>query len=259
MLRAALIGALVFCAALSATCARAQEKTQQDKTQQPPVGGVTSPQGSMIFYGAHGDEEACGVRCSDWIAAEGVVQWDTFKRLFAFLDRFGARKAPVVLNVWGEGDLKAAMSLGRIIRQRALDASAGTTAVAGCAKATDVDCFALKRNGQLLDAKIDNTFVECDLVCVLVLAGGVHRSLPADAKVMIGGMDIRNRLAPNVGAESGEGLKNYYDQQLGLYLSQMGVNPQIVAIMDRESKTHRATSLTNNDWLKLGLVTGLAL
>jgi hypothetical protein len=29
--------------------------------------------------------------------------------------------------------------------------------------------------------------------------------------------------------------------------------------MDRDSKTHRATTLTNNDWLKLGLVTGLAL
>jgi hypothetical protein len=258
MLRSGLISALVFCVALSATCARAQEKTQQDPAR-PPVGGVTSPEGSMIFYAAHGGDEACGAHCSDWIAAEGVVQWDTFKRLFAFLDRFGARKAPMVLNVWGGGDIKVAMSLGKITRQRGLDTSAGTTVVAGCVKATDADCFALKRSGQPLDAKIDTTFVECDLVCVLVLAGGVHRSLPADAKVVIGGMDIRNRLAPNVSPGDDKGLHTYYDDQLELYLSQMGVNPGIVRIMERDSKTHRATSLTNNDWLKLGLVTGLAL
>jgi hypothetical protein len=258
MLRTGLISALVFCAALSATCARAQEKTQQDPARQP-VGGVTSPQGSMIFYAAHGGDEACGAHCSDWIAAEGVVQWDTFKRLFAFLDRFGAHKAPVVLNVWGGGDIKVATALGRIIRQRGLDTSAGTTVVAGCAKATDADCFALKRGGEPLDAKIDTTFVECDLVCVLVLAGGVHRSLPADAKVVIGGMDIRNRLAPSVSPEHDKGLHTYYDEQVELYLSQMGVNPQIVSIMERDSKTHKSTTLTNNDWLKLGLVTGLAL
>src|SRR5215472_1500380 len=101
-----LFGALVVCLALVATCARAQEKTQQEPAR-PAVGGVTSPQGAMIFYAAHGGDEACGAHCSDWIAAEGAVQWDTFKRLFAFLDRFGQSKAPVVLNVWGEGDLKA--------------------------------------------------------------------------------------------------------------------------------------------------------
>jgi hypothetical protein len=253
-----LFGAFALCLALFATCARAQEKTQQDAAR-PPVGGVTSPQGAMIFYAAHGGEEACGAHCSDWIAAEGVVQWDTFKRLFAFLDRFGQSKAPVVLNVWGEGDLKAAMSLGKIIRERGLDTSAGTTVVAGCAKAPDADCFALKRSAAPLDARIDPSFVECDLTCVLVLAGGVHRSLPAGASVVIGGMQIRNRAAPNVSPESDKGLHTYYDEQLELYLSQMGVNPQVVAIMDRESKTHRATPLTNNDWLKLGLVTGLAL
>jgi hypothetical protein len=54
-------------------------------------------------------------------------------------------------------------------------------------------------------------------------------------------------------------LRTYFNDQLELYLSQMGVNPQIVSIMDRDSKTHRSTPLSNNDLLKLGLVTGLAL
>ncbi|HUC49613.1 MAG TPA: hypothetical protein VMA30_09535 [Xanthobacteraceae bacterium] len=252
--------ALALVAALFATCARAQdlEQPRGQPEMPPPVGGVVSPENAMIFYAAHGGEEACGANCSDWIAAEGTVQWDTYKRLFAFLDRFGARKT-LVLNVWGTGDVKAAMSLGRIIRERKLDTSAGATVVAGCAKLADADCFALKRGGAPLDARLDINSVECDLICVLVLAGGVHRSLPVDARVVIGGMEMRNRVAPNLTQESSRGLRSYYDDQLGLYLAQMGVNPQIVDIIDHDSKIHRATPLSNNDWLRLGLVTGLAL
>src|SRR5581483_608821 len=252
-----LLAALVLVAALSATCARAQDRGQL--APRPSVGGVTSPENAMIFYAAHGGSGACGANCSDWIAAEGSVQWDTFKRLFDFLDRFGAHKAPVVLNVWGEGDLKAAMSLGRILREKRLDASAGATDVAGCANLAAADCFALKRGGAPLDAKLDISSVQCDLICVLVLAGGVHRSLPADAKVVIGRTYIRNRVAPNVSQDTRQGLHTYYDEQIELYLSQMGVNPQIVDIIDRDNKTGRSTQLSNSDWLKLGLVTGLAL
>jgi hypothetical protein len=255
-----LFGALALVAALFATlfatCARAQDAGQPAP---PPVGGVASPEGAMIFYAAHGGAEACGTNCSDWIAAEGIVQWDSFKRLFAFLDRFGARKMPVVLHVWGAGDLKAAMSLGRIIREKKLDVSAGTTVVTGCAQLAEADCFTLKRGGAPLDARIDVRSVECDLVCVLVLAGGVHRTLPADAKVVIGRTYIRNRVAPSVSQDIQQGLHTYYDEQIELYLSQMGVNPQIVDIIDRDNKTGRSTQLSNNDWLKLGLVTGLAL
>jgi len=257
MSRSGLTRALVVLVAVLATGARAQDRQQPE--MRPPVGGVASPEAAMIFYAAHGGEDACGNNCSDWIAAEGIVQWDSFKRLFAALDRFGERKMPVVINTWGTGDIKAAMSLGRIMRERKLDAGAGTTVVAGCAKASDADCFALKRGGAPLDAKLDTGFVECDLICVLVLAGGVHRTLPADAKVVVGGMNIRSRVAPNVSADTRQGLTTYYDEQLVLYLSQMGVNPQIIAIMDYDSKVHRTTPLSNNDLLKLGVVTGLAL
>jgi hypothetical protein len=252
MLRSSLLGALVVVAALFATSARSQDEAR------PSVGGVSSPQGAMIFYPAHGQDGACGPNCSDWIAAEGVVEWDTFKRLFAFLARFGDRKIPVVLNVWGEGSLDVAVTLGKIIRDRGLDVSAGTTVVAGCANATEAVCFALKRGGQPLDSRIDKSFVMCDVVCVLMLAGGVHRTLPADATVVIGGMRVRNRLAPNVSDERQQGLQARYSDQYRLYLTQMGVHPEIVDIIDRNSESGRGTQLQNKDWLRLGIVTGLA-
>ena len=209
----------------------------------------------MIFYLAHGPEGTCGPACSDWIAAEGVVEWDTFKRLFAFMQRLGERKVPVVLNTWGEGDLKVATALGKIIRERGLDVSVGTTAAAACAGATDAACFALKRSGKPLDAKIDVTFVECGIVCVLVLSGGVHRTLPADAKIVIGATRIMNRLAPNVSEAQQKGLQTYFSDQIRLYLTQMGVSAEVVDMVDRNSATGRATPLPRADWQRLGIVT----
>jgi hypothetical protein len=89
---------------LLALAARAEEEMRR------PVGGVASPSS----YLAHGPDGTCGPNCADWIAAEGVVEWDTFKRLLAF-QRAAATTIPVVLHVWGEGHLEA-MSPGKIIR-----------------------------------------------------------------------------------------------------------------------------------------------
>jgi hypothetical protein len=239
-------------AILLAPPARAQDAAR------PPVGGVISPPDAMIFYLARGPEGACGPNCSEWIAAEGVVEWDTFKRLFAFAARLGERKVPVILNVWGESDLKVAMSLGKIIRDRGLDVSAGKTVVAGCDDATEAACMALKRSGKSLDAAIDISAVECDIVCVLVLAGGVHRTLPADAKVIIGPTHIRDRLAPNVSEEHQKGLQAFYGDQYRLYLKQMGVATDVVGIIEQNAASGRATQISRAGWLQLGIVTAPA-
>src|SRR4029077_18774472 len=58
-------------------------------TPRPPIGDFGSPPDAMIFYVAHGAAGACGQGCSEWVAAEGTVQWDTHKRLIAILDRQG--------------------------------------------------------------------------------------------------------------------------------------------------------------------------
>ena len=143
----------------------------------------------MIFYVAHGPAGACGPGCSDWIAAEGTVQWDTHKRLIAILDRQAGRKLPVVIHSWGASNLNVATSLGRILRDRGIDTTAGTTEVEACTGKPEAECFALKRPGGPLDAKLTVPDLTCDLACVLMLAGGVHRSLPAGTKVILSGID----------------------------------------------------------------------
>jgi hypothetical protein len=249
MSRSGVLAALIITASVLVSAARAEDAAG------PPTGGVTSPTGAMIFYLAHGRDGSCGPNCSEWIAAEGVVEWDTFKRLFAFLQHLGDRKAPVVLHVWGAGDLNVAVTLGKIIRDHQLDVSAGTTVVAECAKAAEAACFALKRSGQPLDAVVDTSFVPCDVVCVLVLAGGAHHALPAGAKVVIGPTHIRNRLAPNVSEERQQGLQARFGDQYRLYLTQMGVSSEVADIIVGNAETGRSTQISRDDWLRLGLVT----
>jgi hypothetical protein len=257
MSRSGLISTLIVMAILVMAILLTPAARSQDAAR-PPVGGVISPPDAMIFYRARGAERVCGPDCPEWIAAEGVVEWDTFKRLFAFAARLGERKAPVVLNVWGESDLKVAMSLGKIIRDRGLDVSAGKTVVAGCADAAAAACMALKRSGKSLDAAIDVSSVECDIVCVLILAGGVHRTLPADAKVIIGSTHVRDRLAPNVSEQQQKGAQAFYDDQCRIYLKQMGVATDVVDIIDRNVASGRTTQILRAGWLQLGIVTGPA-
>ncbi len=225
----------------------------------PPVGGVSSPADAMIFYVARGPTGTCGPGCSEWIAAEGAVQWDTYKRLLALLDRLGGRKMPVILKVGGEGNLNVATALGRIIRERGLDTSVGTTRVSQCWSAADAACFAIKRAGAPVDASVDHSFSECEVVCLLILAGGVQRTLPADARVVIEATHIKNRLAPNVSREHEEGLKSRFGDQFRLYLKQMGVSPEMVDIIDQAADSGQARALRRDEWLRLGIVTNLAL
>ena len=226
--------------------------------QRPAVGGFGSPPDAMIFYVAHGAAGACGQGCSDWIAAEGTVQWDAHKRLIAILDRNAGRKLPVVIHAFGSSNLNVAVSLGRILHDRGVDTTAGTTDVDACSGKPEADCFALKRTLGPLDAKLSLTDQQCDLGCVLMLVGGVHHSLPQGTQVLLGGMAIHNRLAPNVSDERREGLTTLFGEQFRVYLREMGVQPELLDIVDRNSEARRETELPASDWKRLGIVSAAA-
>jgi hypothetical protein len=223
----------------------------------PPIGDYGSPPDAMIFYVAHGAAGACGQDCSEWIAAEGAVQWDTHKRLIAILDRQAGRKLPVVIHSRGESNLNVATSLGRILRDRGFDTTAGATDVEACDGKSEADCFAQKRPGGPLDARIDLSDARCDIACVLMLAGGVHRSLPPGTRMILTGMAIHNRLAPNVSEEHREGLTARFGELFRLYLREMGLETELLDIVDRNSASRRATELPPSEWARLRIVTAL--
>jgi len=228
---------------------------QAQTPARPPVGGFGSPPDAMIFYVARGATGASGQGRSEWIAAEGVVQWDTFKRLLAILDRQAGRKLPVVIHDWGESNLNVAASLGRILRDRGIDTTVGTTDVESCGGKSDAECFALKRPGGPLDAKLNSSDARCDFACVLILAGGIHRSLPPGTKMILTGMTIRNRLAPNVSEERREGLTTLFGEQFRIYLRDMGLEPELIDIVARNSEPGRGTEIPASEWIRLRIVT----
>ncbi|WFU77010.1 hypothetical protein QA642_21635 [Bradyrhizobium sp. CB2312] len=223
--------------------------------QRPPIGLYGSPTDAMIFYVAHGPAGACGPGCSDWIAAEGTVQWDSYKRLIAILDRQAGGKLPIIIHSWGGSNLNVAVSMGRILRDHGLDATAGATEVEACVGKSEGDCFALKRPGGPLDAKVSVPDPACDLACILMLAGGVHRSLPEGAKVVLTGRSIRNRRAPNVAPEQRESLTVIFGEQYRKYLLEMGVEPALVDIVDGVGEGGRPIVVPPADWARLHIVT----
>jgi hypothetical protein len=249
-LRAFLLSALVtFTIAAASQTAAAQTATR------PTIGGIGELPDAMIFYVAHGADGACGPGCSDWIAAEGTVQWDTHKRLIAALDRFAGRKLPLVINSRGTSNLNVAVSMGRILHDRGIDTTEGVTNVAACTGVAEADCFALKRPGGPLEATLDTRDASCDLACVLMLAGGIHRSLPSGTRVILTGMEIHNRLAPNVSDERREGLTTLWGQQFRVYLRQMGVDAELLDMVDHNAEQHHTTELSPSDWTRLHIVT----
>lgn len=242
---------LLFGVLIAAAASHASAQT----TARPPVGGVNSSPDAMIFYVAHGADGACGQGCSDWIAAEGAVQWDTYKRLINILDRQNGRKLPLVIHAWGESNLNVAVGLGRILHERGIDTTEGVTEVAACAGKAGADCFALKRPGGPLDAVLNTKDTHCDIACVLILAGGIHRTLPPGTRVIVAGMEIRNRVAPNVSDEHRDGLTAIYGEQFSLYLREMGVDAELLDIVDRNSEQRHVSEVPQADWARLHLVT----
>jgi hypothetical protein len=188
-----------------------------------------------------------------------MVQWDTHKRLLAILDRQSGRKLPVIINSWGESNLNVVASLGRILRGRGIDTAMGPTEVEACVGKPEAECFTLKRPGGPLNGKLKLSGAICDLACVLMLAGGVHRSLPPGAKMVLSGMSIHNRLAPNVSDERREGLTTLFGQQFRMYARDMGFDPELFDIIDRNSEARRQTEMPPSEWIRLHIVTEQSL
>lgn len=229
-------------------------QTKPGGEARPAVGGVVSLPDTVLIYPAEGALGACGENCSHWLAAEGTVYWDAPTRFIAGLDR-SSDKIPVLLNVRGQSDLRAAMSVGRLLRERGYDVGVGRTTLDRCRGLNDSECVALKRSGVSLPATLSSIAI-CDLACVLILAGGVRRTLPQDTRIVIQNTRIRNRLGLNVSAEAREGRHAYFRDQYRLYFEQMGVDARLADMIEANYETTHNTQLSFADAVRLRIVAG---
>ena len=230
----------------------------QEWGQEPPC-DIGLPPGAMSFYLAHGPSGSCGPGCSDWIAAEGSIQWDTFKRLIAFLEHHPNRKLPVVINIAPASNLFVATTLGRIFRERGLDTTVGSIEIPECARKTHEECLALKRAERPVRATVNVEGVRCDLACVLMLAGGVGRYMPPQAKVFVGWRMMKGSMCRSLSEERREALGLSFDERLRVYLRQMGIATEFADLLEENSRLLRTIDLTPQDWRRFKLVNSSTL
>ena len=118
-----------------------------------------------------GPAEACAGKCALWIAASGAITADTPRDFELFAQGHDLSGATVVLDSDG-GSVHGAIALGRAIRRLGLDTTVG--------RLIDLDVAEQGTPRAKFSSRAD-----CESMCGFVLLGGVHRSVPPQARVMV--------------------------------------------------------------------------
>jgi hypothetical protein len=118
-----------------------------------------------------GPQEACGSSCRQLISASGMITSDTPRDFDNFARSRDLRGATIVLDSKG-GSVLGAIALGRAIRSLNLATTVGRV-----------------REQPAHEGKAKRAWVwpraECQSMCPFVLLGGVKRSIPAEARVLV--------------------------------------------------------------------------
>src|ERR1700722_19665823 len=212
---------LIACAIGSAAVAVAQKLPEPTRgNTAEPVAALTTP---IEFYLTHGDANACGPGCSEWIAAEGKIDTGAADRFRQLLRKLGDRRPPIFFHSPG-GKLTDSMELGRLFRDKKFAVSVGHTVPLGCGpdKQSANSCEARKRAGQAVEAEISAIYA-CNSGCVVALAGGAVRLVPPWVKLGIHdiGLDPNSRLGPGVSLST---AMREFHARLRSYLRAMGMD-----------------------------------
>ena len=213
---------LIACAVGSAAVAVAQKLPEPARAvPAAPNAALTTP---IEFYLAHGDVNACGPGCSEWIAAEGKIDIGAADRFRQLLKKLGERRPPIYFHSPG-GNLSGSLALGRLIRDKKFTVSVGHTIPRDCGsdKQSDNSCAAQKRSGTAIAAEISPVSVQCNSGCVYALAGGTVRLVPPGVKLGIhdAGLDPNSTLPR--GATLAMAMRLFH-ARIRSYLREMGMD-----------------------------------
>ncbi len=213
----AIIVASLGCAADGVAAA-----TPSEPTKTLPGAPNETATARIEFYLAHGDADACGRNCNEWIVAEGKIDVGAADRLRQLLVKLGNRRPPIFFHSGG-GSVQGWLALGRFIHEKKLQVSVAHTIAIGCSrdKPADNACEARKRSGQPIEAAFDPTIALCNSGCVYALAGGAVRLVPPWVKLGIHdvGLDPKEPRGALFGLAEEAAHMNIHD-----YLHSMGID-----------------------------------
>jgi hypothetical protein len=118
------------------------------------------------------DVPSCGAqRAQIWISAVGPVTETTAADFEAFAGTSDLRGALMVLDSEG-GSVLSAIELGRAIRRREMMTTVGKTTKVWCSDGT-------------ISHSNRSPSADCESMCAFILLGGVQRSVPTEARVLV--------------------------------------------------------------------------
>jgi hypothetical protein len=175
----------------------------------------------MMFFVAKGGPNACGPGCSEWIAAEGMIDPDAAQRFRDFLATLPRRDLPVFLNSIG-GIAGQGIVLGATLREHRMTVGVGRTIPEGCrqAAANDDACRSVMRAKREHRARLATEGARCISACVYALVGGSVRQVARDAQIGIHSV----RLPRSPSQEWAPGVNDVHNL-LKRYMVEMGVDP----------------------------------
>jgi hypothetical protein len=181
----------------------------------------------MVFYEAHGQANACGDGCSEWIAADGKIELDTAEHLRHLLGQLNGARPPIFFHSPG-GSVRGSMELGRLIRTHKLTVSVGHTMPLNCSRdsASEGRCIEQGSGHPQVEAALDFLATMCNSACVYSFAGGTVRLIPP--WVSLGIHDISLNPKIRVSAFIDELARRESSIELHSYLHQMGINAELL-------------------------------
>lgn len=132
---------------------------------------VNEPPSMRFEWVREGPADVCGSQCREWISATGPITADTARDFEFFTTVRDARGATIVFDSGG-GSVLASLDLGRKIRDLRMTASVGRT-IKLDTPASEEPRVKLSPRG------------ECASMCVFVLLGGVQRTVPSEARILV--------------------------------------------------------------------------
>jgi hypothetical protein len=160
-----------------------------------------------------GPAETCGTQCKVLISASGAIVADSERDFRLFAQSHDLTGATMVLDSDG-GSVLGAIALGREIRRLALTTTVGRI----------VD---LAPTGHDKPRAVLSPDADCESMCAFVLLGGVRRSVPPQARVMVHQIWLGDRREdPAAASYSAEDLVLVQRDigRLAQYTAEMGVS-----------------------------------
>ena len=234
------------------------------RTSPPETRSSTLPP-PIAFFVAHGDRNACGLGCREWIAAEGTIDSNADDRLRALLRKLGGRNLPIFFHSPG-GSVPAGLAIGRLMRVHGLTAGVGWTVPAGCdaKQQREVACDKLKRSGRELVATLDTGHAMCNSSCVYALVGAFVRDIGAGIALGVHSSTISftlshldedgrvTREATHVAPTAERRALEIGYEKIGVYLREMGISSGLLAAA-REVEASKLRFLTRDQVVAFGI------